>query len=58
MYDPIWVCRDGRRMKLGEMSDAHLYNAIRYVQHYKVRLHWLPRLFLELDIRAIMRKTK
>lgn len=56
MYDPIWVCRDGRRMKVGEMTDDHLANCIAKIYRgWRGRAHWLPRLLLEQEIRAIRR---
>jgi tRNA(Ile)-lysidine synthase TilS/MesJ len=56
MFDRTWVCKDGRRMKVSEMDDSHLENAIRLVERCRRwRRHWLGRLYLERDIRAIKR---
>lgn len=53
MYDPFWVCRDGRRMKVEQMDDRHLANAIAKIERSRRwRREWLPRLYLERDIRA------
>ena len=54
MYDPIWITRDGRRLKVGQMSDAHLRNCIARIERLRTwRAHWLPRLKLELVIRSL-----
>jgi len=55
MYDPIWVTRDGRRMRVGEMHIDHLKNCIAKITRSRRgwRAHWLPRLLLELDIRSL-----
>lgn len=29
--DEIWVCQDGRQMKVGEMTEAHVRSALRLV---------------------------
>ncbi len=31
----IWVCKDGTRMKMCEMSDSHLKNAINLFKNHK-----------------------
>lgn len=57
MFDPIWVCRDGRRLRVGEMAIDHLKNCIRKIESScSWRKHWLPRLYLELDIRNLPRR--
>lgn len=54
MYDPVWVCRDGKRMKVGEMDIFHLIRSINKIERSRRwRKEWLPRLYLELDIRRI-----
>lgn len=54
MRDPIWVCKDGRRMHVKEMDDNHLANCIRKIERSRGwRKHWLPRLLLEQEIRAL-----
>lgn len=56
MFDPIWVCKDGRKMKAGEMTDQHLANCIAKIERSRGwRKVWLPRLRLEQEIRSIMR---
>ena len=32
----IWTCKDGRTMKMCEMSDSHLKNSIKYFNCSKV----------------------
>lgn len=56
MFDPIWVCKDGRRMKVGDMDNAHLANAIAKIERSRRwRREWLARLYLEQDIRRVQR---
>jgi hypothetical protein len=57
MYDPIWICRDGRQMRVGQMSDAHLLNAIIYVDRVggPKKARWMDRLLLEVVIRKVQR---
>jgi hypothetical protein len=31
MEEEIWVCRDGRRLRVGEMSLEHLQNTLRMI---------------------------
>jgi hypothetical protein len=51
--DPLWRCKDGRLLHVGQMSDAHLSNAITMIERTRGwRLSWLPRLKLEQLIRA------
>lgn len=53
MNDPIWVCRDGRRMLVKEMTNSHLANSIARIRRSPKgwRREWLPRLELEVLIR-------
>lgn len=55
MYDPIWICRDGRRIKVGQMTDSHLANAIAKIERSRTgwRREWLGRLKLEQVIRSL-----
>jgi hypothetical protein len=54
MHDPIWTCRDGRRIRVGEMTDSHLANSIAKIQRSaNWRKGWLPRLQLEETIRRM-----
>jgi hypothetical protein len=54
MFDPIWVCKDGRRMKVSEMEMSHLLNAIAKIERSRRwRKEWLPRLHLEVTIRTL-----
>lgn len=55
MFDPIWVCKDGRRLKISEMSTDHIGHAIRMIERNKRgwRKNMLARLNLELDIRNL-----
>lgn len=53
MYDPIWICKDGRQMHLCEMTDSHLLNCANKIMRSRSgwRLKWLPRIVLEIQIR-------
>lgn len=53
MFDPIWICRDGRRLKPGQMSNDHLHNCIAKIRSTGWRQQWLARLELELIIRKV-----
>lgn len=54
MFDPQWVCKDGRRIKVAEMNTDHINNAIRLILRCRRwRRNMLPRLYLELEIRAL-----
>lgn len=55
MFDPIWTCRDGRKMRVGQMDDRHLSAAIAMIMRSRRgwRAHWLPRLVLEQEIRKL-----
>ncbi len=56
MFDPIWVCKDGRKLKIGEMSTDHVKHAIAMIQRSRNwRRGMLARLELELDIRRLPR---
>lgn len=56
MHDPVWVTKDGRRMLVGQMDDKHLRNSIAKIERSRNwRRHWLPRLYLELEIRKVKR---
>jgi len=53
MRDRIWKCADGRMIPISQMTDAHLRNAIAKVRRDNWRLEFLPRLELEVTIRAL-----
>lgn len=55
MNDPIWQCADGRQLHVGEMTDSHLQNCINKILRSRKgwRRHWLDRLLLEQQIRAM-----
>lgn len=53
MRDTVWHCADGRRLLVSEMSDSHLHNTIAKVRREGWRIKYLPRLEIELTIRAI-----
>lgn len=57
MMDRIWVCRDGRAMKVSDMETRHIRNCIAMILRSKKgwRRHYLPRLHLELEIRQLPR---
>jgi hypothetical protein len=57
MHDPIWKCRDGREMKIGDMTDSHLANCIAKILRSRKgwRREYLDRLQLERVIRSIKR---
>lgn len=54
MNDPLWVCKDGRTLKVKEMTNSHLSNSIAKIQRSRNgwRREWLGRLLLEREIRA------
>lgn len=58
MLDPLWTCRDGRRMRVGQMDDGHLAHSIAMIERSAKgwRNSWLPRLKLEQEIRKILGK--
>jgi hypothetical protein len=59
MQDTIWVCRDGRRVPVRQMTDSHLHNCInKILRHGTWRRHFLDRLLLEVTIREIERTSK
>lgn len=53
MNDPIWVCRDGTRLRAGQMTNEHLFSSIMLIRKTGWRQHWLPRLLIELRVRAM-----
>jgi hypothetical protein len=54
MRDRMWVCKDGRRMLVAEMTTLHVVNSIAMIKRIKGwRRHLLKRLELELEIRSI-----
>lgn len=54
MNDPIWVCKDGRRLHVKEMTNSHLGFAIAKIERSRNwRRGWLPRLLLEREIRSL-----
>jgi hypothetical protein len=56
MYDPIWVTRDGRRLRIGAMSTDHVKACIARIERMRSwRREFLARLKLELVIRALPR---
>jgi hypothetical protein len=59
MHDPLWTCRDGRNIKVGQMTDQHLYNCIEKIMRSKMRWrgYWMPRLLLEVRVRAMGGRT-
>lgn len=58
MRDRIWTCKDGRRLRPGEMTDDHLQNCINKIERSRGwRIHWLPRLKLEQDIRRVRKEA-
>lgn len=55
----MWLCRDGRQMRVSEMADGHLENAIAMVERSKVgwRMQYLPRMYLERGLRKLKRRA-
>jgi hypothetical protein len=54
MRDTVWICRDGRRLLVSEMSDSHLVNAINMIlRNRRWRRRYLDRLLLETEIRKL-----
>jgi hypothetical protein len=59
MRDRLWKCRDGRVLRVSQMSDSHLANAIRLILRSNGwRRDYLPRLLLEVEIRAMGERLK
>lgn len=58
MYDPIWITRDGREMKVSQMETRHIVNCINKIQRSsrRWRIEYLERLELELEIRNLADK--
>jgi len=53
----LWVCRDGRAMRVAEMADGHPENAIAMIERGKGwRMKILPRLYLERGLRKVKRR--
>ena len=54
LYDPIWVTREGEHMRIQSMTSGHILNCIAKIQRSKRgwRREYLPRLYLELELRA------
>lgn len=56
MRDTVWICADGRRILVSQMTDSHLHNAIAKIRRSRGwRKNYLERLELELTIRAVKR---
>lgn len=54
MRDRIWRTKDGRAMTVAEMETRHIVNSIRMIERSRGwRRAYLPRLFLELEIRRL-----
>ena len=55
MKDMIWICKDGRRMRITEMETSHIRNAIAMIERSVKgwRRSYLERLRLELEIRNL-----
>jgi hypothetical protein len=53
--DPLWVCKDGKALRVKEMTDSHLANSIAKIQRSREgwRRKWLDRLLLEKEIRSL-----
>lgn len=59
MRDRVWTTQDGRRLLPGQMDDEHLQNCINKIERSRNwRKGWLPRLYLEKDIRRVQREGK
>lgn len=53
MFNPPWITRDGRVMKIGEMEDEHIQNCIYLITERNWRRGYLERLRLELEMRSM-----
>lgn len=54
MRDTLWICRDGTRLLVSQMTDRHLHNAIAMIlRRHAWRREYLDRLLLEVDIRKL-----
>lgn len=54
MLEAVWVCRDGRKMKVAEMETTHIMNSILKIKNSgerEWRIGWLPILEAELTRR-------
>jgi hypothetical protein len=59
MQDMLWMCRDGRVLRVSQMTDSHLRNAIRMIEARRTwRREYLSRLYLEIEIRAMGLRLK
>lgn len=38
----VWTCRNGRQLRLPQMSTDHIINCIHKIHAYNWRLSWLP----------------
>lgn len=55
MYDPIWITRDGRQLRISQMDTSHIMLCIAKIQRSRRgwRKEFLERLQLELEIRNL-----
>lgn len=55
MKDRLWRCRDGRVLKISDMTDSHIRNCIQMIQRsgFRWRVRYLDRLEIELIIRSM-----
>jgi hypothetical protein len=58
MFDPIWVTKDGKRLRVSQMTTSHIINCINKIQRHMAhgkpwRTEYLERLNLELELRAL-----
>ncbi len=55
MFDRLWRCKDGRTMRVSQMDNQHLRNAIAMIKRSKSnwRRGYLSRLELEVEIRKL-----
>lgn len=55
MREKLWLCQDGRAIRVGEMDEQHLKNAVAKIERGELpgREHWLPRMYMDLAARTM-----
>ncbi len=53
MLDRIWVTKNGQAIPVSKMETKHIVNSIAKIERDNWRKSYLPRLYLELDIRKL-----
>lgn len=53
MRDRVWVCRDGRKLLVSQMTDGHIANPIAKIRRDNWRTEYLERLLIEQVVRSL-----